>query len=344
MKQYSLYHSLKYAIDDRNIEYFFDMQLNMNSKKIFASMSDNHIYIIDHDNLSVLRRFKSHLDRINCIEASSYSPDILLSGADDNFAKIWDIRTENPVMSIGLEDNVTGLSLGVEGNLLAVGFGSSLDFFDIRSVSSNKSNCLGTYSDIHTDLITQVKFHKNNDALVISAAEDGLICIMDTSVRAGEEAVVSILNTECPVRKFGFFGCDNDGLYCLSNVETLSLWHYPSAQRIYNLSTIREDFQVDYLVDCFCDTDNVNLVAGCYNGDGVVLSVQPNGLKVASSLMKGHQSQIRCICNDNHLYSGDENSTICMWKLDEIPQYTNKPVTGYNNDNRKTKDIRYKPY
>jgi hypothetical protein len=67
---------------------------------------------------------------------------------------------------------------------------------------------------------------------ILSFNASRLLCVFDTAVSTEEDAVVSILNTECPIRKFGYFGAQHEGVYAMSTIETQTVWHYPSAQRI----------------------------------------------------------------------------------------------------------------
>ena len=64
------------------------------------------------------------------------------------------------------------------------------------------------------------------------------------------------------------------GVYSLSSVETASVWHIPSAQRVGQFGDIRERMGVDYLVDCWDFPGTLCLLAGTYGGRGLLLSLQ----------------------------------------------------------------------
>jgi hypothetical protein len=151
-----------------------------------------------------------------------------------------------------------------------------------------------------------------------------------------EDAVLSICNTECPVRQIGFFGNGLEGVFSLSTVETASCWHFPSSQRIGEFSTIREDFGVDYLVDCWgsdSDPNGLFMAIGSHDGEMKVCSVDPSGLipqyvLPASSATNpnGHSDTIRA-CKKIHsaangcdiLLSAGEDGKICMWRQGTVP-------------------------
>jgi WD40 repeat protein len=155
---------------------------------------------------------------------------------------------------------------------------------------------LGEYSDTHSDTVTGLKFSNIDQSLLCSSSEDGLICVYCVSTSTEEEAVISVFNTECPVRKFGFFGDTSDGIYALSTVETASFWHIPSAQRLASFPNVRETLGVDYLVDCFYELvdQKLTIVAGTYDGGIVASRIEPSGLFDAVRFNGGHSATVRC--------------------------------------------------
>jgi WD40 repeat protein len=310
-------------------EYVFEIAPTMDGTSVLSSMSDNTLTITSTEELRAVCRTKAHKATINHIEASRISPSLLYSCADDKKVYGWDVRCfEKPVLQISHQDEVAAVSVGISGTLLASACGSSIFFFDIRAFDGNSTSAvngrkLGIYSDIHSDTITQLKFHPTQGHILASAAEDGLICACDTSVQAEEDAVVSILNTECPVGRFGYFGTDNEGIYSVSTVETLSFWHFPSAQRVAHFPTIREDLRADYLVDCFSapNTNDIYLMAGDFNGQGVVAQMQPSRFDILGYLHGGHTANIRCAtasfattAGSPRLITGGEDARLCSWK------------------------------
>lgn len=186
----------------------------------------------------------------------------------------------------------------------------------------------------------------------MSAAEDGLMCVFDTSVSEGDEAVTSILNTECPIRRFGFFGESNEGIYTLSTVETASFWHYPSSQRISMFPELRETFQVDYLVDCMClnDHNDIHLVAGKFNGGISLLKVNPAGLELSCSLENGHKAMVRsslCLnkgdASTSYIFTGAEDSSVCAWAPGLAPKSSSSGGGSKIKKERTNNSARYKP-
>jgi WD40 repeat protein len=261
----------------------------------------------------------------NVLKYSAVSPSTLYTATRDGKIRTWDLRSP-PVAPSGTiavkltdEEELLSLDVSINDSLLAASAGNSLMFFDNRSGSNRK---LGQYSDCHSDSITSVKFNPSRPNLVASVGEDGLICSYDTSTAASADAVVSILNAECPIRTFFYFGNKSEGICCLSTVETLSCWHFPSAQRLCHFPDIRAQFSLDYLVDGWYDpsVDGVFVLSGRFNGEGLLLGITPAAAMAISPLSSGHTSAIRCCRYSDAssglppvLVTGGEDAKLSTW-------------------------------
>ena len=306
-------------------DYVFDAC--MGGHQLLASLSNLHIQHYDLESGSLAAHFCAHQDRINSIEVSRSNPFLVLSASSDRTVCLWDLRCKSaagivPQQLVTLPGEVSSASIGVSDVLVAAASGNSVVFFDLRGGPGSRQ--VGEYADAHTDVVTQVKFHPENSSHLVSAAEDGLICFFNTSVSEEEEAIVSVLNTDCPVRKFGFFGAAGmEGLYCLSTTEIPSFWHVSSAQRLGHFPNVRQELGVDYLVDClYCPaTDSLNLVAGTYAGQGLLAHVDPNFISLATALPAGgHKATIRCASlvassasGVQSFVTGGEDSQLIQW-------------------------------
>ena len=351
--------------------YVLNIENTCDNNHYIASLSNHNIMIYDKSTLtSIYEISSSHNDTINTIEASTHNPYLFYSGSSDKTISIWDNRISSssklPISRVVFPDEVMALSVGMNDTLLAAGYSNTISFLDIRFISSSTTSTstststsinyknikLGDYADVHTDIITQLKFLSSSPSTLLSAADDGLICSYNTSVSEKESAIQSILNTECPVRRFGIFGSNNEGLYCLSTIETLSVWHQSSALRIGNYNNIREQFNIDYLVDCYYDNSNdtLKMIAGKYDGSGIITKVEPSALSVESTLLSGHSAQIRCSnisslpsSTSNIIATGGEDSKICTWITSSVIN-TDSSSSSKSQKHNPSKDRRSKPY
>ncbi len=324
------------SLDEAHPEVIFEIKSSCDESMLFSSVSNRSLVILDRPTLSPIVILAGHKDVVHNIEASSLNPSLLFSSSADKTICAWDVRIPGKdacVSCLRCSDEVQAIAVGIEDTLLAAACGNSVLFFDLRMLSSFPSRVKATskplyeYSDLHTDAVTQLQFLHPTSSLLASASEDGLICIHDLSISDPEEFTVSTLNIECPIRKFGFFGHNLEGLYCLSTVETMSCWHHKSALRIGNYPRLTGS---DYLVDCVYDnaTDSLFVVAGDYGGGLKILEVQPDSIKDHFSLQGGHSDIVRSVVSSGwsktslstgsgspsrSLWTAGEDGRICQW-------------------------------
>lgn len=316
-----------------NGHYVFEIERTLDGSSFVSSMSDKTLTLSNAEDLRTIGKVKAHggsdFDTINRIECSKVSPHLIVSAADDKTVRGWDTRCfERPVFNIQHSEAVSAVSVGLNGSLLASSCESTVFFHDVRffgSGSSGTPGLLGSYLDAHSDTITQLKFHPTQSHILASASEDHLICTFDTAITAMEDSVVSTFNTESPVARFNYFGENHDAIYALSGNETLSFWHHPSAQRVAEFTNIREGLGVDYLVDCFgpANSNDIYLLAGTFDGKGVVAQMLPTGFNKLGSVEGGHTAQIRCssaafaVTAEGapavRLTTGGEDARLCKW-------------------------------
>lgn len=276
---------------------------------------------------------------------------MVVTSSLDGTVKIFDLRA-NPILNekgvaqaafvMKVPDHqALSVSIGYNGNLSAVGSSKGhVHFFDLRNISSapqigmndDVTTPLGTYVDAHTEEVTRVRFQNvvgsngyDTTPLLVTAGEDGLACIHDTSQPSEEAALRSVLNVQSPLRDINFFGPSLEGIYCLTGSETMSVWHHDSAQRMSDYGDIRNmlstnaGIEINYLVGCHWDGSELNLIAGNTQGDCAMFQVEANSISVKRLLKGGHKSS--CIRDfvvsplDRSIVTAGEDSRLCEWKL-----------------------------
>ncbi len=275
---------------------------------------------------------------------------VIVSSGLDGTVKLFDLRTNStPQASDGVakgalelkipDHEALSVSIGYQGVLAAVGGSKgNVHFFDLRNGSSQScssntpQNPLGTYVDAHTEEVTKVRFQNvvgsngyDTTSLLVSAGEDGLACIHDTSQPTEEAALKSVLNVQSPLRDVNFFGPALEGIYCLTGSETMSVWHHDSAQRmceygdVRNMLSTNAGIEINYLVGCCWDSNQLNLLAGNTEGDCAIFQVEANSIAAKRVLTGGHKSCIRSFAlsssQNSTIITGGEDARLCEWNL-----------------------------
>ena len=335
---------------------------------LICALSNHNVVTYDRETLKKVHTIqRCHTKAISdlnfsttCMNTHDTMPMVVTSGRDGT-VKIFDLRanasqnatdgTTQAAVEMKIPDHeALSVSIGYNGALAAVGGSKgNIHFFDLRNVSSQNGNGsgtimkpLGTYVDSHTEEVTKVRFQHvvgsqgyETTSLLVSAAEDGLACIHDTSQPSEESALKSVLNIQSPLRDVGFFGPTLEGIYCLTGSETMSVWHHDTAQRIAEFGDIRNmlsstsGIEINYLVGCHWDGSTLNLIAGNTQGECAMFQVDANSMSVKRVLSGGHKACIRTFAlssNEKSIITGGEDSRLCEWNL------FNNVINGVNSD------------
>jgi len=154
--------------------------------------------------------------------------------------------------------------------------------------------------------------------------------LYDTGVGQADEALVCILNAECPVRDLTFFGVEGDGLALLTGSEGTMVWHWPSAARALKIDDLRQAvpsmgikevgeqgggglFSVKYHYDQ--GGDRLLLALSDVEGQLMVLQVMPGGgMHPVMQLQQGHTALVRAVdLWDGSWVTGGEDARLCLW-------------------------------
>ncbi|KAJ4787967.1 WD repeat-containing protein 89 [Rhynchospora pubera] len=190
---------------------------------------------------------KGHSGRIHEISFSAPASSLVLcSCSSDGTVRAWDARSLEQVSMLraGPSQEIFIFSFGgSSGNILAAGSNSQVLFWDWRN--GKQVACL---EESHMDDVTHVQFVPGQQNKLISSSVDGLLCLFDTDGEINDDCnLISVMNVETSVAKVGFFGNENQKLWCLTHIETL---------------------KVDYFVDCHYSSteDLLWLIGGTSSG------------------------------------------------------------------------------
>ncbi|KAJ3034663.1 WD repeat-containing protein 89 [Rhizophlyctis rosea] len=237
---------------------------------------------------------------------------------------LWDLRSGGealshnvgaPVLSISVNSNHTLLAAGTE----LVGEDAKILFWDVRNGLSPAAE----FIECHSDDVTQVRFHPEQPNAMLSGSTDGLVCLYNLETFDEDDALYQVIK-EDSVHKIGYFGPSYEYLYCLTHMETFSLWRFSEAERIYQFGDIRmqtPDVKVDYLIDCAYDAEGLRmyLLSGSQEGGIGILHVNLGKLDVVHTLNGGHDDIVRGLHwnpQTRTIISGGEDGRICLWRND----------------------------
>ncbi|CAH9145782.1 unnamed protein product [Cuscuta epithymum] len=251
-------------------DYVFEIVPKEDWTSMAVSLSTNTVKFYSPVSGQYFGECKGHSSTINHISfANNPSVSHLLhSCSSDGTIRAWDTRTFQQVSCIyaGPSKELFSFSFGgASDNLVAAGCNSQILFWDWRT--PKQVACL---DESHMEDVTQVKFIPGHQNKLLSASVDGLMCLFDTSGEINDDDhLASVFNVGTSIGKVGFFGQKNQKLWCLTHIETLSVWDWQNerveatfedarslASKNWNLNE-----EVDYFVDCHYSAEEDRLWA-----------------------------------------------------------------------------------
>ncbi|KAL4572114.1 hypothetical protein LXL04_018883 [Taraxacum kok-saghyz] len=306
-----------------------------------------------------------HSDSINHI---LFSGNILHTCSSDGTLRAWDTRSYQQVscLNAGPSQEIFSFSFGGSGdNLLAAGCKSQILFWDWRN--KKQVACL---EESHLDDVTQVHFVPNEKNKLISASIDGLICTFDASGDINDdESMQSVINVETSIGKVGFFGREYEKLWCLTHIESLSIWDLKESTKEADFKEARllasktwSQNPVDYFVDCHYSIEDDRLwVVGGTNGGS--LGYFPVGYSQSewsiqspeAVLHGGHSGVVRSVLPSPTInnqsqgsfgWTGGEDGRLCWWLSDNSCDVNQSWISTslVEKHPKKSKKKRHQPY
>ncbi|KAL0896233.1 hypothetical protein Bca101_080194 [Brassica carinata] len=318
-------------------DYVFQIVPKVDWTAMAVSLSSNSVKLYSPLTAQYYGEFKGHSDTVNQIAFSSESPHLLHSCSSDGTIRSWDTRSFHQVACIDADNDqeVFSFSFGGSGDhLLAAGCKEQVCLWDWRN--SKQVACL---QESHMDDVTQVHFVPNNRNKLVSASVDGLICLFNTEGDINDDDHLdSVINVGTSIGKIGFLGDCYQKLWCLTHIESLSIWNWQDGSCEVNLEKARElaseswsQDNVDYFVDCHCPGgEDLWVIGGTCAGTIGYFPVNyksPGSIGPAGGILGGgHIDVVRSVLQMPSEYggaaglfgwTGGEDGRLCCWKSEE---------------------------
>eukprot|EP01006_Ploeotia_vitrea_P053168 TRINITY_DN67760_c7_g1_i4.p1 TRINITY_DN67760_c7_g1~~TRINITY_DN67760_c7_g1_i4.p1 ORF type:complete len:384 (-),score=173.41 TRINITY_DN67760_c7_g1_i4:248-1399(-) len=267
--------------------------------------------------LSYVKKVKGFKARISDCCFVNGQLDAYLTACEDGTCVLWSVKSTKPVRKFKIPGGKPAMSCCSNGKQVVVAGEENIFFFDV-----NTSKLIGALSDYHTDL-NLVRYHPGSDGKVLfSADDDGLINQFNLVGNDLDDTLDGSMNVEQTVARIGFFGAELEYMYCLTNVETLSLWHVVKGQVMLSMSDARQRMSkatgvnVDYLIDCVyvADQQRLFVFGGTNNGTVVVCHVNVDAISPVAVLKGVHDDVVRdVVASGPTIYTCGEDGKVVGW-------------------------------
>ncbi|XP_074304622.1 WD repeat-containing protein GTS1 [Silene latifolia] len=366
-KRYALKNSIQTNFGD---DYIFQITPKDDWSAMAVSLSNNAVKLYSPATGQYLGECRGHTSTINEIAFGDSSTDssLLHSCSSDGTIRIWDSRTfqQVSVLHAGPSQEVFSFSFGGANNLLAGGCKAKVLLWDWRN--KKQVACL---EESHTEDVTQVRFIPGSQNKLLSASVDGLMCTFDTTGDINDDDhLESVLNVGTSIGKIGFFGQSNEKLWCLSHIETLSIWDwkeeniiadFQEARSMASNGWTRDD--IDYFIDCHSSSEDDRLwVIGATNAGTIgyfpVNYINARAVGSPEAILEGgHAGVVRSIVPTSKLskqyvsksifgWSGGEDGRLCCWLSDETCDVNRAWISSTLalKPTKTRKKVRHQPY
>ncbi|KAG5567722.1 hypothetical protein RHGRI_003049 [Rhododendron griersonianum] len=311
-------------------DYVFQIVPKDDLTSMAVSLSTNAVKLYSPATGQYFGELKGHSSTINQISFSGpTTPNVLHSCSSDGTIRAWDTRSFHQVIVV-LFCFMCNVKLYN---------GKKIFFWDWRT--KKQIACL---EESHMDDVTQVHFVPDHQNKLLSASVDGLMCIFDTRGTINDDDhLESVINVGTSIGKVGFLGGASQKLWCLTHIETLSVWNWKDAKIEVNIEdarTLASDSwaldHIDYFVDCHYSgqDDRLWVIGGTSAGTLGYFPVNYKGKGAIGPpeavLHGGHTGIVRSVLPLSGMrgapthtqggifgWTGGEDGRLCCWMPDE---------------------------
>ncbi|GAP88760.2 putative wd domain-containing protein [Rosellinia necatrix] len=165
---------------------------------------------------------------LTCSRAFDPANSVLCTAGENGTISLWDLRrdarqaeaarftTEGQVPVLSVACSNAGYSI-VAGTELQ-NHQASIMIWDVRSTSTPKLH----YTEVHSDDVTELNFHPNDQNILLSGSTDGLVNICDTRIADEDEVIIQTFNHGSSIHHAAFL--NDTEIYALSHDEGLALY------------------------------------------------------------------------------------------------------------------------
>lgn len=360
-------------------DYVFDIASSWDNAVMVVSLSTNTLKMYSPMTGQFLGDCLGHTDTISdVLFPDPRTPQIFCSSSSDGTVRVWDTRTHQQVSLLRTHQSSEIFSVsfgGSSSDLVAAGGKAKVLFWDWRTRKE-----LACLEECHTEDVTQVRFHPTRKEKLVSASVDGLMCVFDTLGEINDDdGLDMVMGVGTSVGRIGFYGASSERLWCLTHIETLSIWDFEEGTRLADFNDTRAKASanwalppVDYLVHCHysAGAESLWLIAGnssgslgyfpvSYSTNQVNAGANPGIIGPVSAVLEGgHTGIIRTVCSPLHqedgsaalqglfCWTGGEDGRLCSWSegdhdLERSRAWVSKALVMKKSTRQK---LRNKPY
>ncbi|KAL1893099.1 hypothetical protein Cpir12675_004245 [Ceratocystis pirilliformis] len=275
---YSLQNKASYQFPNSSGDGIYVLDLQRLQNGIVAITSDQRLTAFAPDRLEsgpVFSTTTAHENLTN-VRILDDEASLVATTGSNGIVSLWDLRDsphkaevarfqggDAAVMSIACDPRTNTVVVGTE--LQDRTHTASIFVWDIRSTPSESHK----YTEVHSDDITELKFHPTDANFILSGSTDGLVNVCDLRITDEDEVVVQTFNHGASIHHADFLTATE--VYGLSNDERFAL--YDMAEQVekgsafLDVGDLRKPLGCQYIANVTTKIDGSGAIIGAGSQD-----------------------------------------------------------------------------
>lgn len=200
---------------------------------ILSVSADQNGAMWDVNSCTRIRRFRGHGGVVNSICTTRRGDPLVVTGADDCSAKLWDVRRKDPVTEFLSDYQITAVSFSDDAtNVFTGGIDDEIKCWDIRT------NKVVYALAEHTDTITGIKLSPDGSFLLSNSMDGKLMC-WDVRPYVQDKRLVDVFTSHSHDVQHLLLRCawspDGNRVSCGSADRFVYVWDVDTKRLLYKL-------------------------------------------------------------------------------------------------------------
>ncbi|GKT91682.1 WD repeat-containing protein [Colletotrichum tofieldiae] len=219
-----------------------------------------------------IKSYPTSHGNLTCLKTFDWQNSIVCTAGENGEVSVWDMResskpqvahftaSQSPILSLACDSRTNTIAIGTEfQNHMA-----SVLLWDVRAGPTQRLQ----YDEVHSDDVTELRFHPSEPHILLSGSTDGLVNIYDTRISDEDEVVIQTLN-QGSVHHASFLG--NTEVYVLTHDEKLAVYSvaedHGSGAALVDFGDARESLGCQYIANVTTKIDGSGAIVGAGSQD-----------------------------------------------------------------------------